>query len=305
MKGFFLTLLSMLCTIFCHAHIIPIDNLDFFEKAVEQSNQQSLVLFDVDETLIIPKDLILRPTAWNIWNKYAKETIENPAICAPEKEGKEYLLGQIFSKIEFEIVDPKVIDIISSLQERRIKTIAFTKMSTGVLGAIPSLEDWRINQLKDHNIDFSLAFPQHSEIKIEPLEPNGRTSLFKQGVLYSNKQDKGPVLTAFLERIEWKPSKVLFLDNRIDYLQTVETALDGTGIEFIGFHYREMERRPCTVDENIAKYQLEHLAKTGEWLSDDETLKLLKRSDPSPLSLWKPQQIQKLQEINSSIEKSE
>lgn len=277
MKKIIITLLaSFLLFSQLRAIIIEAPNLNRFEEMLQNVDQQSLVLFDVDETLIVPKDLILNPYAKETWNRYVKETIENPEIVPLGKYDGKYFIGQVFSKMEYEVVDPKIVEIIHSLQQRGIKTIAFTRMPVGSLGIISSMEDWRIEHLKRHQFDFSGAFPHFQEIKLNVLS-TGIPSLFKKGVLCANKQDKGPVLTAFLEAIRWKPWQVLFIDNRLDYLQSVETALEGTGIEFIGFYYREIENRPLIVNEQLTKFQLMHLAKTGEWLSDQEASAILWR----------------------------
>ncbi|EFB41392.1 DUF2608 domain-containing protein [Parachlamydia acanthamoebae] len=272
------------------ALIVEAPNLAAFEKVTQNIGQDSLVLFDVDDTLIVSKDHILRPAARHIWFQLAKKTLENPAIVPPGKHDGDYFFGQILSAIEYEIVDPKVVDIIHSLQQRHIKTIAFTRMGTGPCGAISSMEDWRIAHLKKFCLDFSQALPEFQNLKIQV--PGNQASLFKQGILCSNKQAKGPVFIAFLNSIGWKPSKVIFIDNSFDYLKSVEDALEGTGIEFIGFHYTDVENRPCIVDEALAEFQLMHLAKTGIWLSDSEALKKMNGL----------QQIQHINEINAYIE---
>lgn len=267
----FIFIISAFCSILqgINALIIEAPNLISFERAIQELDQQSFVLFDVDETLITPKDLILKPCARSAWNECAKETLENCDLVAEGKDRNEYFLGQVLSKIEYELVDPKVINMIYHLQQRNIKTIAFTKMRIGSYGAISSMEDWRIQHLKQHQIDFSSAFPDFRELNVENLE-TGERALFKQGLLCANKQNKGPVLMAFLKKINWRPLKILFIDNRLDYLKSVETALEGTNIEFIGFHYTDVERRPCIINEDLAKIQLMQLAKTGEWLSDQK-----------------------------------
>lgn len=275
MKKLLITLIA--CFTQLSALIIEAPNLDRFEETLKTIDQQSLVLFDVDETLIIPKDSILNPNARGIWKLYAKETIENPEIVPPGKYDNDYLFSKVLFKIEYEVVDPKVIEIIRSLQRQGIKTCAFTKMFVGTFGVIPSMEDWRIAHLKKHQIDFSGAFPQFPELRID-VSSTRIPSIFKQGVLCANKQDKGPVLAAFLKAIQLKPSQVIFIDNRLDYLQSVEAALQDMRVEFIGFHYRDVESRPHHVDEEIAKFQLMHLATQGEWLSDEIVLNILKKT---------------------------
>lgn len=261
-----------------NAVIHDVPNLNKFEESLQTLDQHSLVLFDVDETLIVPKDQILNPYMKDLWYQYAKETIHNPEIVLPGKYHDSYFIEQIFSQMEYEVVDPKVIEIIRSLQCRKIKTIAFTRMFTGAFGPIPSMEDWRLDHLKKHHIDFSNAFPQHQEIQID-VKSTRITSLFKKGVLCANKQAKGPVLLAFLENLKWKPSKILLIDNRLDYLQSVESSLEGTGIEFIGFYYRDVENRPHDVKEDIARFQLLHLAKTSEWLSDEKAQRAMENTN--------------------------
>jgi len=276
-KNILIFIVSCLLVTRAGALIIDAPNLHLFEKTVKDIDQQSLVLFDVDDTLIVPKDLILRLCAWDDLNDYIMEALENPEVVAPEKYKGVYFLGQILSRMEFELVEPNIVSIIHSLQSRNIKAIALTKMRIGSYGVISSMEDWRIEHLKRLHIDFSLAFPQVSEIKINDLG-FGPRALFKQGLLCANKLDKGPALTAFLNNIGWMPAKVIFIDNRFDYLRSVEESLQGTGIEFLGFYYTAVENRPCFVNEKLAKFQFLHLVKTGIWLGDMEALKLMKEA---------------------------
>lgn len=275
MKKFILMLLSSgLFLSNVSSLIVEVPNLDKFEKAVENIDQQTLVMFDVDDTLIIPKDLILQYSARYKMSEYAKEALEKAKVDSCKMYGNEDLHSEIFAKTEFEIVNPKVIGIINSLKKRNIKTIAFTKMHTGRYGVIPSLEDWRIEQLKKLKLDFSGSFSQFKELKL--LENIAAKPLFKQGVLCADNLDKGPALSLFLKRVGLKPSKVIFIDDNLKFLQSVEEALKSLRIEFIGFHYTEVANRAVVINEDVAKFQLTHLFKTGEWLRDSEVLECVK-----------------------------
>jgi hypothetical protein len=250
-----------------NALIIATPNLQLFEKALQRVDQQTLVLFDVDDTLIVSKDRILRCTVREFFNQYKHEAWKRYGF-PPEKE--ELFLSQIFAKMEFELLDPKIVKLIHALQKQNIKTIAFTRMNTGAFGIIPNMQDWRLQQLKNFRIDFSPAFPEYKEIRIEAELTGNKPSSFKQGLLCANRQDKGPVLAAFLKKIEWKPARVFFIDDRLDYLESVEASLQNSGIEFFGFHYTEKENHPIIIDEEVAKFQVMHLTKTGIWLSETE-----------------------------------
>ncbi len=255
------------CLLFCSslcALIIEAPNLTPIEQSLERVDLNTLVLFDVDQTLIKQKDRILQPCKanWDLWNVYARKTLENRDLVPEGKYPKGYLRARILSQMEFIEVDPHFQDLIATLKNRKIKTVAFTRMNTGPYGPIPSMEDWRFNQLKQIGYDFTFSFP---ELQLP---------MFKQGILYANKQDKGPVLLEFLDHIP-KPTKIIFIDDRLDYLQSVETSLAGTGIEFTGFHYTAVEMSLEPADEAIVARQLYYLAKTSNWLSDEQASKQL------------------------------
>lgn len=256
------------------ASIVESPDLHPFEKALESANEHALILFDVDDTLISAKDSLLRPSARGVWDRLAKSSLDNPEIPLTRKYDRDYYFSLVLSRLEYELVDPHVVDIIKNLQRRQIKAIAFTKMMTGSFGAIPSMEDWRLSQLLKEQIDFSKAFPDNPLLFLKAQVGNVN-SVFKNGVLCANRQNKGPVLISFLNRLEWKPQKVVFIDNRRDYLESVEKSLEGTGIEFLGFYYTAAEKNPRAVNEKLAKFQMMHLAKFGVWLTDAEALEVI------------------------------
>lgn len=275
------SLLSLLFSLLFFSHlkasIIETPNLDLFQKTVEKIDQQTIVLFDVNETLIVSKDLILRPCLRNILKNYLQEILENPEMGASEKySNSKHFLWDILFNAESEVVDPKVLQIIQFLQQQNIKTIAFTNLNAGSIGNSPSRIDWAIDTLKKLHLDFGQAFPQLNETEIKFSNYHTQPALFKQGLLCTNQEEKGPVFIAFLNRIQWTPAKVIFIDNHLDNLQSVEESLKGTGIEFIGFHYTAVENFDCISNETLAKFQLSHFVKSGIWLTDSKALELMK-----------------------------
>jgi hypothetical protein len=247
-----------------HAVIVEAQNLDLFSRALAQVDSQTLVMFDVDETLLIPEDAILQAGMHPTFDRYQEEVFG--------KEAGEYELSQILASMEFELVDQRSVALIRSLQQRHVRTIAFTRIPGGPLGILPSRADWRVAHLKKHGIDFRSAFPHLQELTV-PAVAGEEPAFFKHGVLFAGVREKGPVLVEFLAAIPWRPSKVLFLDDNRSQLESVETSLQGSGIEFVGFHYTDVERRPLlAIDERIVRYQFSHLATDGIWVSDAEAL---------------------------------
>lgn len=257
------------------AKIIEAPSLEIFEEALKGANESSLVLFDIDETLILPQDAILRPAAKELNQKLVDAVFKNPELNPPGKYPKDYLTSKLISRLDYELVDPKVLLLIESLKEKKIKTMAFTHMKTGPFGVIPSLEEWRLNSLAEKNICFEDIFPNLKYLSFNEMEKNGRWPVYQQGVLFTGNLPKGPVLIAFLKRIQWKPQVVYFLDNDLSYLQSVEESLKNTGIDFLGFHYTATENETIRLNEKVAELQFNYLVKEGEWLNDGKALQEL------------------------------
>ena len=81
--------------------------------------------------------------------------------------------------------------------------------------------------------------------------------------------------------MQWYPKKVVFIDDSIGYLESVEQVLNEMGIDFIGFHYMEGEELPCTLDNKVAEFQFRYFAENVKWLSDDQAKEMMKNKKPS------------------------
>lgn len=261
-----------------NALIVEAPNLARLEQELQFADENTLVMFDVDDTLLYPKELILRKCNNDVNEELVNSILKNPEILPPDRYEKHYLHTLVLTTTEFILIDPKVVPLISSLQKRNIPTIAFTKMGSWSLGIIPSLTEFRISQLKKQGIDFSEAFKQPQFPQFQVVVKGDKSFCFKGGVLFSNEFDKGPILTMFLEALKWKPSKIIFLDDRYDYLETVEEALSDSGIEFTGIYYTAAKNESAPLDRDVAEFQFRYLAEHGKWLDDEQARLLLNKA---------------------------
>ena len=67
-----------------------------------------------------------------------------------------------------------------------------------------------------------------------------------------------------------KISEVIFIDDKMEYIESVECELDNEKIKHISFHYTAATDRSCILDQKIADFQFNHLMQRGDWLSDEE-----------------------------------
>jgi hypothetical protein len=255
--------------------IVKMEEIKHFEKEVGDLDNHSLVLFDVDETLIVPKDAILSPRGRHLSRKLMVEILGNPAIVPPGKYPEGFLLGRVLTTAQFAIVEPQCLTVIQELQNRGIPVIALTAAEAAQMGEIEDFADFRVNQLREFGFDFRGTFPKTDSLKLAKSSEKKFHPLFKSGVLFSSDHPKGEVLKQFLSELQLFPKKVVFVDDRLDFLQSVEGAMNELGIEFIGFHYTAAEKLSPALDENLAEFQARYLAQHGRWLSDDEARKSL------------------------------
>ena len=252
--------------------IIEIDSLAPLWQEVSTASPKTLVLFDVDETLIIPEDQILRSSATDYRNKllwpYEKKISEKSLI--------EELHSIVFLARKPLIINPHSLPLIGAFQNKNCKVIALTAMNTGKFGYIPRLEEWRANELKSLGFNFTAAFPQLSEIHFQEYQQITYPPIFYQGVLCSADVSKGEALKAFLEQSGFKPDHVIFVDDLFVQLKSVESTLAALNIPFTGYHYLEASKLPGEVNEEVVRLQFDHLYNQKEWLTDAQALKRLR-----------------------------
>ena len=193
------------------AGITPAPNLIPIETALKKAGSDTLVIFDVDDVLLQPKDQLLK-----MQNKPYLEEIEKEVETRLPKTKVQELYSLIFIHRQIEPVDKKLISLVIKTQKKGIKTLALTNCFTGSFGKISSMQNWRIQELTrlGYHLDQSWAgFKEKVFDKLPSKEPN-RFPIFKQGVIFTSSASKGEVLKAFLSYVDFTPKKILFIDDK-------------------------------------------------------------------------------------------
>lgn len=271
-KLFIAVLCGLGCTAALPAEIVKLDRLQSLEEVAAPLDEDTLLILDVDYTLIVGCDAIWHLKGREVRYKVRTEIFENPALLLFDLYPEGYLHSRMIKALETHsmLVDPASPQLIRDLQKRGVPVIAFTASVGGPLGEIKSLADLRCGQLKAFGFSFETTFPDLGSIEFSKHPGKEFPPLFHQGVLFASNHTKGEVLPHLLSQLSWHPHRVVMVDDRLEQLQSIEKALEGTGIEFVGLHYRAAEELPYHVDEELGRFQFHHLAETGEWLHDDE-----------------------------------
>ena len=247
-----------------HYHVVK--NFDLLEKEIPHLDENTLVVFDIDETLLTRKDKLLCTPL--VTTKYAKMIPKNkffPAFSRAFKEGK------------FELTNKKLPELLGRIKNTSAKVIALTNVTSGSLGVIESYPDFRVRECAQFGFDFSDSFPNIKTLDIPiPQQPlKKKLPLFKNGIICTNGISKEIVLLAFFKKIKWKPTKVIFVDDLKIYVEKIGDAMKKENIDFLGLHYSKKENHDKEVNENVFDLQFKYLTEKDIWLSDEQATKLL------------------------------
>jgi hypothetical protein len=230
---------------------------------LETLDQDSLVVFDVDNVISAPSDLIGRPKARPVRRAIFKEY--------EQKYGKDrvvHIHSLYYLRASEEFVEQAIKEIILKLQIRKIPSLALTAMGTGKFGNIEDPMHLRSSRLKEKDIVFAF---ENLDKRILWEDEAG----YESGVIFSGKQSKGQALQYFLENIaHWKPKHIIFVDDNPEYLNSMHEMCSRLKIKFTGFHYKAaVFDKDKELSPEIARLQLKTLDEQGVWIPDDEAHK--------------------------------
>jgi hypothetical protein len=270
-KIFFLIWFAAFQPLTVQAEIIKTLDLLPLQAALSTAPPETLVCFDIDDVLIVPKDSILRSRQRGRLEKYTKKIASRMS-----KEEFERLMSTIWINHEVLVVDSQIVEMIRTLSDRKMRALAVTNTESGCFGHIPKIEEWNVRRLQKFGIDFSGFFPGVGTLCFDTMKSKfpHRFPVYHCGVIHTCAVPKGAVLGTFLERTGFRPSTIIFVDDKRSNLETVETLCAIKEIPFIGFHYIAVEGLPCEpLDEPLIAFQMDTLEKEGVWLDSHEALR--------------------------------
>lgn len=257
------------------ADIMEIDHIDEVRPYIIQQN--ALFLFDIDDTLITNPFSLGRP-AWRNWAK----------INLP-KGGKEFVLYDaltlyIAKNAPYQPVESTTAQLISDLQQQGFPVFAFTARgrSEWYTSNIKGVDDFTHQQLNNVGIDFAESFIP-SELQF--LEQ----AYFYKGIIFAQHIPKGDLLKHLFKDLNYQPSCIIFIDDKLDQVKSVEAAAKESEIPFFGFWYRRVEFDGANFNPMLASIQLENILLNNRIASDveaEEIVKNMQENDPKSYVKW-------------------
>lgn len=252
---FLLSLLAIPAS--AHAQIKQISSFSEAKSHLDSLENNALVVFDVDAVLIDCVDPILQAPN----NELLQTLIQKYSQGIPKKRMEE-LTSIVYLQAKRVVIEPEVINIINCLQSKNITVIGLTATKIGGIGHIDSIQQWRIDDLKECGITFT---PFKHEV-LEALSHMGPSPVFKDGILFSGGYPKGLVLRQALDTLGYKPDTILFFDDLMENVNSVERHMKVLGIANCHcFHYTGAKKLHLPADPISSDRQIAHLIQHGSW----------------------------------------
>lgn len=201
-------------------------------------SNDTLWIFDIDETLLIPQDPAFQKP----------NLIDHPYIQLMKNQlslrDLDFLSNFVLMACPSQLIEQETPKWLKQLDNTPI--IALTAAMTHRFDGDFFLPELRYQELLKHDLDFSSHFQDIFEIETINF-CNGSRPVFYRGVLCSNgdfkrqneASSKGRVLCAFLKKIGWIPSEIVFVDDKLYNIKEVEEtlALNYPSISYTGLHF--------------------------------------------------------------------
>ena len=202
-----------------YAEIRTASSLESIQQEIANSPKETLVLLDVGGTLLAYPDAVLDPSheAW----KYDWFQTHCPTISREEKIALDRIILRTLGN--WKLLDARWPEVVVQAQDHGVKVVAFTKVAMD-----PSTRGSRAQILLALGIHFKNYLPELSK---------GHFYEYAQGVIETEHQSKGPVLKEILSSLTTRPEKIVFVDDRIKQIKSVDDTCRELEIPCTAFHY--------------------------------------------------------------------
>lgn len=267
-SGFFVAMAFLLASFsYISAEIIETNEISAIQKHV---SPDSLILFNITGTLYEPAST-LADNQWRIYFTERVNALISDKIVADRLINK--VKNDIVSQLPKKAVENYTPQLIANLQNQRIPVLGITQkqMATAYadnFGLITS----------NHLLSIGINLEQTLSY-LNVREGDDLNHSFAFGLIFTNKKPVGPAILSFLNRLAYKPEKIIMIDNSHDSLENAEATLISTDVKFEGFRYGRADARKMNFDPILGHIQFIAFIKEGKMISDEEAIQI-KQSNP-------------------------
>ena len=206
--------------------------------APDEYNAHTLVIFDLDNTLIYPETFHLGSDQWfhALLERFKKEGMSHQK--AVDQTLAYYL--QVMTHTWMKPVESTTVNTIHDLAKKGVTTVALTARSLDLIYRT-------IEQLDHLGIHFNGKGKSNCPIKYGRLKP----AFYINGIIFCGDNDKGKTIIDWLAQARYRPHKIIFIDDKIKNIISVERAVHRHSYPFIGIRYGYLDKHIQTITPAI------------------------------------------------------
>ena len=231
--------------VFCFIikHIEPFQEIRSIKEVTQylDPQQATLVIFDIDNTLLHPST-DLGSDQWFYY--HVQKNMKNG--MTKEEAIKE--IAPLYFHINFIIdlipTEPSLPDDLMQIKKNCEHIICLTARR-------PPLVERTVQQLHNNHLYFHI--PELDDLHWVLQHP----CFYTQGCLFCGSNCKGDVLSSFLEKINYKPDLIIFIDDKEAYLSAVANVAQQLNIAYIGLRYTGCDQRVKAFDAQQTEFALQ------------------------------------------------
>lgn len=222
----------------------------------------SLVVFDLDNT-IMEASQTLGSDQWFDHRIEQKKELGIPLEEAIKSTVEEWQAINYKGKVN--LVEKETVEIIEGLHADGIPTMGLTARPATFMNE--SLR--QLDKLDVHLDDNTIS---DREITIQDKD----IAKFKEGLMSVGGNNKGTVLVKLLEKVNFSPRRILFVDDKVKNVNNVDKALNEASIPSFAFRYGAADYKVKHFDSKLADFEFNYFVKYGVVLSDHQAKILMK-----------------------------
>jgi len=245
--------------------ILKTDKLEIIKSICERVDNQTLVIFDMDNVLTESKERAFQADLYDdIKDIVAEYRISVKKL--PSYEQEKLKCAQWLVPVQ--LVDEHMPELVQQLQSRNIKTLMLTLNPHGKLGSIDSIEELCISRLKSMRIDFDKSWNMPM-FKLHDANEKLLGVFYKGGIFTLSSKELA--LNAFLNQVpSYKFTKIIFIDDNRENLQKIRDFAKVRNWDYVGIEYSKVfTKKRQKANINQIKHQFDDLLRTGTWHSPE------------------------------------
>lgn len=252
--------------IFSSSHLFSkVQEISRIREILPEVSSDSIVLFDIDETLIETPIML----GGKGWRRYVKNLLKMTKSEEEVTEIHDKITYFIAKHVPYIAIEEDSCLCWNELQKTQIPVFCFTARGKHHWYDMPSSdgEELAVRHLKQAGFDLSL-WSSHVDDALLLHSSYAQRVFFAYPI-----EDKGDLVLSLFAQAQSRPSKVVFIDDKMENVLSVDRAFEQLGIPAICFCYRHIDLHR-SFDPMIANIQLEKLFFEDTILSDKEAMLL-------------------------------